>query len=101
MSLAHYCPVQVASSRAGDFSLWDLVGAYLLVMDGLTQSEYENSTASELFGPRVSLTFLWISQHIKSCIQAGLLGCTPPSVRAKVWLSHTPVVGVNWKWKCP
>ena len=36
----------------------------LLVMDGLTQSEYVHSTASELSGPRVNLTFRWISQHI-------------------------------------
>ena len=33
----------------------------LLVMDGLTQLQYEHSTASELLGPRVNLTFRWIS----------------------------------------
>ena len=37
----------------------------LLVMDGLTQSEYAHSTASELFGPRVNL--------------AGLIGDALPS----------------------
>ena len=39
----------------------------LLVMDGLTQWEYEHSTAFELEGARVNLTFRWISQHIRSC----------------------------------
>ena len=38
----------------------------LLVMDDLTQLEYEHSMASELLGPRVNLTFRWISQHIRS-----------------------------------
>ena len=51
----------------------------LLVMDGLTQSECEHSTASELSGPRVNLTFLWISQHMGSCPLAGLLGGALPS----------------------
>ena len=36
----------------------------LRVMDGLNQFEYVHSTASELSGPRVYLTFRWISQHI-------------------------------------
>ena len=45
----------------------------LLVMDGLTQLAYEHSTASELEGPRVNLTFRWISQHIRSCPLAGLI----------------------------
>ena len=51
----------------------------LLVMDGLTQSEFEHSTASELEGPRVNLTYRWISQHIRSCPLAGLIGGAPPS----------------------
>ena len=51
----------------------------LLVMDGLTQLEYEHSTASELLGPRVNLTFRWISQYIKSCPLAGLIGGALPS----------------------
>ena len=46
----------------------------LLVMVGLTQFEYEHSAASELLGPRVNLTFRWITQHIKSCPLAGLIG---------------------------
>ena len=48
-------------------------------MDGLTQYEYVHSTASELLGPRVNLTFRWISQHIKSCPLAGVVGCVLPS----------------------
>ena len=51
----------------------------LLVMDGLTQSEYEHSTASELEGPRVNLTYRWISQHIRSCPLTGLIGGALPS----------------------
>ena len=51
----------------------------LLVMDGLTQFEYEHSMASELEGPRVNLTFRWITQHIKSCPFAGLIGGALPS----------------------
>ena len=51
----------------------------LLAMDGLTQLEYEHSTASELLGPRVNLTFRWMSQHIKSCPLAGLIGSALPS----------------------
>ena len=51
----------------------------LLVMDGLTQFEYVHSTASELEGPRVNLTFRWISQHIRSCPLAGLIGGALPS----------------------
>ena len=48
-------------------------------MDGLTQFEYEHSTASELLGPRVNLTFRWIAQHIRSCPLAGLIGGALPS----------------------
>ena len=51
----------------------------LLVMDGLTQEEFLHSTASELEGPRVNLTYRWISQHIRSCPQAGLICGALPS----------------------
>ena len=64
----------------------------LLVMDGLTQIEYEHSTSSELLGPRVNFAWRWMSQHIKSCPLVGLLY---RRVR-KVWLSRTPVV-VGWR----
>ena len=51
----------------------------LLVMDGLTQEEFLHSTASELEGPRVNLTYRWISQHIRSCPQTGLICGALPS----------------------
>ena len=51
----------------------------LLVMDGLTQDEFQHSTASELEGPRVNLTYRWISQHIRSCPLAGLICGALPS----------------------
>ena len=52
----------------------------LLVMDGLAQSEYEHSTSSELQGPRVNLTYLWITQHTPTCkaLRAGVC-CALPS----------------------
>ena len=51
----------------------------LLVIDGLTQFEYEHPTSSERSCPRVNLTFRWLSQHIRSCPEAGFIGCTLPS----------------------
>ena len=51
----------------------------LLVMDGLTQSEYVHCTASGLQGPRVNFTFRWVAQHIASCPLAGAVGCVLPS----------------------
>ena len=51
----------------------------ILVMDGLTQSEYVHCTASGLQGPRVNLTFRWVAQHIASCPLAGAVGCVLPS----------------------
>ena len=72
----------------------------LLVMDGLTQSEYVHSTASELLGPRVNLTFRWISQHIKSCPLAGLIGGALPSDAQDLAQSHSCGGGLR-KWECP
>ena len=51
----------------------------VLVMDGLTQSEYVHCTASGLQGPRVNLTFRWVAQHIASCPLAGVVGCVLPT----------------------
>ena len=51
----------------------------LLVMYGLTQSEYVHCTASGLQGPRVNLTYRWVAQHIASCPLAGAVGCVLPS----------------------
>ena len=43
----------------------------LLVMVGLHQSEYVHRTVSRLQGPRVSLTYRWITQHVASCPPTG------------------------------
>ena len=51
----------------------------ILVMDGLTQSEYEHCTASGLQGPRVNLTYRWVTQHTASCPLAGVVGCVLPT----------------------
>ena len=67
----------------------------LLVMDGLAQLEYEHSTASELEGPRVNLTYRWISQHIRSCPLAGFFGGALPSD------AQDMASGGSRKSKCP
>ena len=51
----------------------------ILVMDGLAQSEYEHCTASGLQGPRVNLTYRWVTQHAASCPLAGVVGCVLPT----------------------
>ena len=51
----------------------------VLVMEGPAQSEYEHRTVSGRQGPRVNLTFRWVTQHIASCALAGAVGCTLPS----------------------
>ena len=71
-----------------------------LVMDGLNQLEYVHSTASELEGPRVNLTFRWISQHIRSCSLAGLIGGALPSDAQDLAEPHYRV-GRSRKSKCP
>ena len=72
----------------------------LLVMDGLTQLEYVHSTASELEGPRVNLTYRWISQHIRSCPLAGLIGGALPSDAQDLAEPHSRG-GRSRKSKCP
>ena len=72
----------------------------LLVMDGLTQLEYEHSTAFELEGPRVNLTYRWISQHIRSCSLSGLIGGALPSAAQDLAEPHSRV-GRSRKSKCP
>ena len=67
----------------------------LLVMDGLTQFEYVHSTASELLGPRVNLTFRWISQHIRSCPLVGLIGGALPSDAQDLAEPHSRGGGVE------
>ena len=51
----------------------------LLVMDGSAQSECAHRTVSELQGPRVNLTYRWVSQHAASCPLAGVVGCVLPT----------------------
>ena len=51
----------------------------LLVMDGQAQVEYAHRTVSGLQGPRVNLTFRWVTQHAASCPPAGVVGCVLPS----------------------
>ena len=51
----------------------------ILVMHGLAQSEYKHCTASGLQGPRVNLTYRWVTQHTASCPLAGVVGCVLPT----------------------
>ena len=51
----------------------------VLVMDGLTQSEYLHCTMPGLQGPRVNLSYRWVAQHAASCPLAGVVGCLLPS----------------------
>ena len=48
-------------------------------MDGLAQSEYEHCMASELQGPRVSLTYRWVAQHTASCPLGDVVCCVLPT----------------------
>ena len=69
---------------------------HLLVMDGLT----EHSTAFEVEGPRVNLTYRCISQHIRSCSLSGLIGGALPSDAQDLAEPHSSVGGSR-KSKCP
>ena len=53
--------------------------ADLLVMDGSAQLEYAHRTVSGLQGPRVDLTYRWVTQHAASCPLAGVVGCVLPT----------------------
>ena len=79
MSLSNSVEFKVRRGRGSVPSLITLDHGDLLVMDGLTQSEYVHCTASGLQGPRVNLTFCWVAQHIASCPLAGVVGCVLPS----------------------
>ena len=79
MSLGNSVEFKVRRGRGSVPSLITLDRGDLLVMDGLTQSEYVHCTASGLQGPRVNLTFRWVAQHIASCPLAGVVGCVLPS----------------------
>ena len=49
----------------------------LQVMDGPAQMEYAHRTVSGLQGPRVNLTYRWVT--LASCPLAGVVGCVLPS----------------------
>ena len=51
----------------------------LLVMDGPAQLEYAHRMVSELQGPRVNLTYRWVTHHTASWPLAGVVGCVLPS----------------------
>ena len=51
----------------------------LLVMDGSAQLEYAHRTVPGLQGPRVNLTYRWVTQHTASCPLAGVVGCVLPT----------------------
>ena len=80
MSLGRSVEFQVRRRVQGEVpSLITLDHCDLLVMDGLTQSEYVHCTASGLQGPRVNLTYRWVTQHTASCPLAGVVSCVLPS----------------------
>ena len=79
MSLGNSVEFKVRRGQGNVPSLITLGHGDLLVMDGLTQSEYVHCTASGLQGPRVNLTFRWVAQHIASSPLAGAVGCVLPS----------------------
>ena len=79
MSLGNSVEFKVRRGQGKVPSLITLDHGDLLVMDGLTQSEYVHCTASGLQGPLVNLTFRWVAQHIASCPVAGAVGCVLPS----------------------
>ena len=69
-------------------------------MDGCTQFECVHSTASELLGPRVNLTFRWITQHIRFCSPASLIGGALPSDAQDLAEPHSRG-GESRNSKCP
>ena len=79
MSLGHSVESKVRRPPRGLPSPIRLEHGDVLVMDGLAQSEYEHRTVSGLQGPRVNLTFRWVTQHIASCPLAGAMYCALPS----------------------
>ena len=59
-------------------------------VDGPAQLERAHHTVSGLQGPRVNVTYRWITQHAASCPLAGVVVVFFQHVR-KVWSSHVPV----------
>ena len=67
LSLGYSVEFMVRCRASGNFPL--------LVMDGSAQSEYAQRTVSGLQGPRVNVTFRWVTQYTASCPLAGVVGC--------------------------
>ena len=100
MSLGNSVEFKVRRRVQGEVpSLITFYHGDLLVMDGLTQSEYVHCTASGLQGPRVNLTFHWVAHHIASCPLAGAVGCVLPScVQGLAELGHRGEWSGENKW---
>ena len=79
MSLGHSVVFQVRRVPGDVPSSDTLDHGDLLVMDFSAQSEYEQCTTSGLQGPRVNLTYRWVTQHAASCPLAGVVGCVLPT----------------------
>ena len=95
MSLGNSLEFKVRRRMQGEVpSLITLDHGDLLVMDGLTQSEFVHCTASGLQGPRVNLTFRWVAQHIASCPLAGVVGCLLPTC-----VQGLVEPGSRWLWE--
>ena len=71
--LGNSVEIQVRRTSGGVPSPIQLDHGDLLVMDGLAQSKYVHRTVSGLQGPRVNLTYRWVTQHTASCPQTGAL----------------------------
>ena len=57
------------------------------------EPEYEHCRASGLQGPRVNLTYRWVTQHAASCPPAGVVGLCSPNVCARFSRAEFPLVG--------
>ena len=63
LSLGHSVEFQVRRASCDVPSSITLDHGHLLVMDGFAQLEYAHRTVSGLQGPRVNLTYRWVTQH--------------------------------------
>ena len=79
MSLGHSVEFQVRYASCDVPSSITRDRGDLLVMDGLAQSEYAHRTVPGLQGPRVNLTYRWVTRHTASCPLAGVVGCVLPT----------------------
>ena len=79
VSLGHSVVFQVRRASSDVPSSITLDHGDLLVMDGPAQPEYAHRTVSGLQGPRVNLTYRWVTRHATSCPLAGVVCCVLPS----------------------